>query len=644
MSKRDFEYDPFQKEAMAHIDKDHSLVVSAPTGAGKTVIAEYVIDKCMGDGQGAIYTAPIKALSNQKYRDFSERYGADKVGIVTGDLSINPYAPILIMTTEIFRNALFDEKERFQEQSWVIYDEIHYIDDLERGTVWEESLMFFPKHMRMLCLSATIPNLDELTEWIQKIHAYPIEKVLEEKRPTPLVHMFQCKNYIGSSFGSLRKAYDQAHKNRHMDKFGSVSPLPLIQDLKDKQRLPAIYFVFARKRAEELAQACLSFQFLTEEEQVEIKELFGSYLKRYNIEQEKSVLKMLPLLERGIAFHHAGMLPSLKDAIECLFSSRLVKMIFTTETFALGINMPARTVIFDELRKFYGIRFENLRTRDYYQMAGRAGRRSLDDEGYVYSRIDPFRIRFNAVKKIIKSSPEPVLSQFNTSYATLMHLYAKFGEELYDIYLSSFHFHQANRRERKGGRQDLQEKIYMLENLDYLREGKLMDKGKFAANMYGYELMLGEMYADGFLEKLAPVDLNIVLGSLVFEPRKRQVSPSLSKHMKDLRRQVRHYSRKIHKEENRFDIFPVTEQGYFHISPILEAWSCGESFDCLQEYGEVAEGEIVRNIRMVIQLLRLLINSGFMTPEFVKKAKKCLDMINRGAVDAERQLRIETEQ
>ena len=176
---KNFEYDKFQKNAMQGIDDGNSVIVSAPTGAGKTVIAEYVIEKCVLENKGVVYTAPIKALSNQKYRDFKEKYG-DKIGIVTGDVVINQHAPILIMTTEIFRNALFDNEKRFQDMSWVIFDEIHYIDDYERGTVWEEALMFFPNHMKMLCLSATVPNLDEFAAWIETAHHFPIKKIRYE--------------------------------------------------------------------------------------------------------------------------------------------------------------------------------------------------------------------------------------------------------------------------------------------------------------------------------------------------------------------------------------------------------------------------------------------------------------------------------
>ncbi len=636
-----FKYDAFQKEAMQHIDQKHSLIVSAPTGAGKTVIAEYVIDQCIEEGVGAIYTAPIKALSNQKYCDFCKRYGSENVGIVTGDVSINPFAPVVIMTTEIFRNALFDEKDRFKEQQWVIFDEIHYIDDLERGTVWEESIMFFPKHMRMLCLSATVPNLDEFVQWIQNVHEYPFHKVIELHRPVPLKTYFQCQSYIGASWGRLKKVYDQTFLHRSSDKDALNTPFPLLQSIAEYKHLPMIYFVFARKRTEELAQLCARIDLLNDEEKNQIQGLFVSLLQKYNIEKESSVQRIAPLIARGIAYHHAGMLPSLKEVVEHLFASRLIKMIFTTETFALGINMPARSVVFDELRKFYGIHFDSLRTRDYYQMAGRAGRRGLDSEGYVYARVNPYRVRFSSVKKIIQGDYEPVMSQFNSSYATLMHLYDKFGEELYDIYVTSFHCFQSNKRERKDARRDLREKVSMLRDFDYIHEEELTVKGQFAAQIHGYELMLGELFANGVLEELDEVSLNVVLSSLVYEPRKRDVCPPLDEEVKALRKMIRKYNRKIVKQEQRRGLNTSTCQGYFHLAPVMEAWSHGENFSELKDIADKDEGEIVRNFRMVIQLLRLLKNSSFVTPQFVDKAKACLDLINRDAIDAERQLRMQ---
>src|SRR5437868_3457258 len=197
-------YDPFQQQAIDAVDQEKSVLVSAPTGAGKTAIAEYAIDKALSRNERVIYTAPIKALSNQKYRDFSLKY-PDQVGLLTGDVTLNAHAPIVIMTTEIYRNQLFEDPERLKQTSWVIFDEVHYLDDVERGTVWEEAIMFSPEHVRFLALSATAPNVEELAEWIRSILNHPIEVVIEKHRPVPLVNLFQCQGKVYSDPTSLRR-------------------------------------------------------------------------------------------------------------------------------------------------------------------------------------------------------------------------------------------------------------------------------------------------------------------------------------------------------------------------------------------------------------------------------------------------------
>ncbi|MCX5715225.1 MAG: DEAD/DEAH box helicase [Candidatus Omnitrophica bacterium] len=336
-------YDRFQEESINYINQGFSVIVSAPTGAGKTAIAEHVIGTALEKQQRVIYTAPIKALSNQKYRDFYNQM-QDKIGILTGDVSLNPDAPILIMTTEIFRNKILDEPKSLDPYSWIIFDEVHYIDNYERGTVWEESLIFLPRHMKILALSATIPNIKQLAAWMESIHQTPIKVVIEEKRPVPLHFLFQCQNEIVDNINQLKRL-------RH-GKPNKISSL--ITYLRQKQGLPCIYFVFGRRRAEDLAFELQNFNFLNGDEHRQITAFYESLLKRFDLENERSAQEMYPLIQKGIAFHHAGMLPTLKEVIERLFTSRLIKIIFTTETFALGINMPSRSVIFDELRKYYG--------------------------------------------------------------------------------------------------------------------------------------------------------------------------------------------------------------------------------------------------------------------------------------------------
>lgn len=312
-------YDPFQQKAIDYINSGYSVIVSAPTGAGKTVIAEHVITDCLAKDKGVIYTAPIKALSNQKFRDFREIY-QDKIGILTGDVSINNSAPVLIMTTEIFRNKILEENQGLKRFSWIIFDEVHYLDDYERGSVWEESLIFFPRHMKLLALSATIPNIDQLKKWIGSIHNMPLEVVKEDKRPVPLHFFYQCRGRI---FDNLKEVEKIGYKFGRSYPYPKVRPSSVIRHIQENDRLPCIYFVFGRRRAEYLAGELRDFDFLSPDEKNKIKDLFSLLCRRFNLSAEKSAVEILPLVKRGIAFHHAGMLPTLKEVIERLFTSRL---------------------------------------------------------------------------------------------------------------------------------------------------------------------------------------------------------------------------------------------------------------------------------------------------------------------------------
>lgn len=623
-------YDPFQEKAISFIKEGHSVIVSAPTGAGKTVIAEYVINDCLAKGAKAIYTAPIKALSNQKFRDFQDNF-KDHIGILTGDVTINPLAPILIMTTEIFRNKVLEGNANLRDYSWIIFDEIHYLDDYERGTVWEESLIFLPPGMKMLALSATIPNIDEFAGWLESIHKRPLKTVKEDKRPVPLHFFFQCHNKVMDKTSSIKSIGRYEH-------FKPNKPVTLIKYLFENNKLPCIYFCFSRRRCERLAEEILGFDFLNHDEKQGIKTLYRGLRERFDLLNEKSADFMLPFIEKGIAFHHAGMLPTLKEVVERLFTSKLIKVIFTTETFALGINMPARTVVFDELRKFYGNFYADLKTRDFYQMAGRAGRRGIDEEGFVYSRINPHHTSRQEINRIIYGTPEKVASKFNASYATILNLYSKYKEKLYEIYPLSFHYFQANRHARKNALDLLYNKVRLLKDLGYIKNNELTKKGDFASKIYGYELSLAELYERGMLENLSEIELGILCLALVFEPRKASILPKLSRTAKSIKNITDTILGNIEKAEKGLNIRPFSKKYYYHLSPCLEAWVRNENFDNILRYTDADEGEIIRYFRMAIQILRELMDTPC-SPEFKEKALKLIRIINRDIIDAEKQLR-----
>ena len=622
-----FTYDRFQQEAIDHINSGHSVIVSAPTGAGKTAIAEHVIETCIERRQGVIYTAPIKALSNQKFRDFQAKY-ADRIGILTGDVSINAQAPVLIMTTEIFRNKVLDKPEELGRYSWIIFDEVHYIDNPERGTVWEESLIFLPDHMNILCLSATIPNIDQFAKWIGTIHRKEVRVVIEEKRPVPLHFFYQCHNQVIDNLKNVKRS--KAHKPN--------TTHSLIKYVRERDGLPCIYFVFGRRRAEYLADELYNLDFLTRDEASRISGMYEELCGKYELTNEKSAVRMRPLVERGIAFHHAGMLPTLKEVIERLFTSRLLKVIFTTETFALGIIMPSRSVIFDELRKFYGTYVRNLKTRDFYQMAGRAGRRGIDEEGFVYTRVNLGRMTADEVRSVIYGRSEDVKSQLNASYATLLNLYEKHQEALFDIYPRSLHYFQTKKHQQMEAVRLMEAKLKLLREAGCIEEGSLTMKGAFAKAVYGYELLLTDLYSQGVFEDLDEIGLGVIAVSAVFEPRKNQRLASLSKESHKIREVCDKSAYEIRRMETRNRIYPFSKPPHFHLAKAMECWLNGMKFQRVLQFTDTDEGELIRYFRMAVQILRE-IKDAPISPGLKERITSAVRYISRDVVDAEKQLR-----
>lgn len=647
-----FKLDKFQEEAINYAHSNHSVIVSAPTGAGKTLIAERIIEGCIKNNKGVIYTAPIKALSNQKFRDFSKKY-PNKAGILTGDVSINRNAPILIMTTEIFRNAIMVNPHEFEHRDWVIFDEIHYLDDIERGTVWEEAIILLPPNMRMLALSATISNISEFVGWLKKIHKFPIKAIVENYRPVPLHFFFQCNNQVFSNLNNLKRSKllkrsfkNYSYKARRLHQSEDTQLIKpnrlhtLISYLKSKDSLPCLYFSFSRRRCEELANEVYNFDFLDQEQKKMITTLFDELIAKFEISSHH-VNFLYPLIKRGIAYHHAGLLPTLKEIIERLFTTGLIKLIFTTETFALGINMPARTVVFDALRKFYGRFHSYLKTRDFYQMAGRAGRRGIDNEGYVISKVTPHAIDMASLENIIYGRYEPIRSQLNSCYATILNLYKEMGEKIYDIYPSSFHFHQAKMQNRKEVLGLLKRKISLLKDLNYIVGDEISNKANLASKVYSFELAIGELFERGYLESLDEQSLFVTITSLVYEPRKGERKPTLNKKTKKLKKDLNRFIKNIHKEERKFRIYPLSKKLYFHLSEICQLWFGGAGFSRLTKSCNVDEGEIVRYFRMGLQVFREIYSSEAISRPFQLKLMRCMERINRDVIDAEKQLRQE---
>lgn len=435
MHFKGYELDPFQEQAINALNEGRSVIVAAPTGAGKTVIAEYAIEKAIAENRQIIYTAPIKALSNQKFRDFSRDY-PEKIGIMTGDVIINPEASVLIMTTEIFRNIIFDgEADRLNNIDTVIFDEIHYINDIQRGTVWEESIIFAPQHIHFICLSATIPNINEFADWMRNVRKIPIDSIVEHHRPVPLKVSIWVSGLGMRDINYIRKLEAERHQHRGKKKVGNVD---LVRKLQAEGKLPCLYFHFSRVGCEEYATFFRGMNLLSNNERRRMLKAYDELTEQFGVTQRGQAVHMRGLLKGGIAYHHAGVLPALKEIIERLYTLGLIKLLFTTETFAVGINMPAKSVVFDNLMKHDGVTFRYLNAREFQQMAGRAGRRGIDEVGYAYACVNPPDASFESVKQTLSHDAEDIESQFSLSYSSILNLYDTHGEGIYEICEKSF--------------------------------------------------------------------------------------------------------------------------------------------------------------------------------------------------------------
>jgi len=373
------------------------VLVSAPTSSGKTVVAEYAIFRALKSGRKAIYTTPLKALSNQKFRDFQQAHGDDLVGLVTGENTINDDAPVVVMTTEILRNLIYEDPARLDGVDYVVLDEVHYIDDFPRGSVWEEVIIQAPSHIKLVGLSATIGNYQEIADWMSANRG-PVATVFHEQRPVELKLWLAMQNRFLPLFapdgGIDQRTWARASRQEEADyrirgynRLPSNDLLGVIDELSRLQMLPAIYFIFSRRGCRDALQRCSYHEIdLTDgAEKAEIERASSARLESLRDPDEAALYRRMvdaEMLRRGLAVHHAGLLPYHKELVEELFQAGLIKVVFATETLSLGINMPARAVVVSSFTKFDGVNFSNLTTGELTQLMGRAGRRGIDVIGH----------------------------------------------------------------------------------------------------------------------------------------------------------------------------------------------------------------------------------------------------------------------
>ncbi|MBX2860958.1 MAG: DEAD/DEAH box helicase [Vampirovibrio sp.] len=436
-----FTPDDFQREAMETIDDGHSVVVCAPTGSGKTLIAEYAAAEAIRRGTKLFYTTPLKALSNQKFFDFKAAYGDENVGLLTGDQSVNRDAQIVVMTTEVFRNMLYgihEDSSLVDQVGYVVLDECHYMNDAQRGTVWEESIIYCPETIQVIALSATVANAVELTDWINEVH-HDTRIVWSDFRPVPLrFHFFNRETILPLFEGNHklnRKLKTDIKGNRLPRHQRQFNPGLLIRQMQQRDMLPAIFFVFSRKDCDRYLKATRDLRFLTDAESRQIRAFVADYVSKHPFLKDNPTLRYI---ENGFASHHAGMLPGLKHLSELLFQQGLIKMVFATETLAAGINMPARSTVISTLSKRCDDGHRLLTASEFLQMSGRAGRRGMDDVGHVMVISSPFESARDAAK-LASSGPDPLNSQFTPTYGMVLNLLQRYSlEEAQFLILKSF--------------------------------------------------------------------------------------------------------------------------------------------------------------------------------------------------------------
>ncbi len=669
------------------LDNGKSVLVCAPTGSGKTAIAEYVIHKAIAENKKIFYTTPLKALSNQKFFDLSQLLGESKVGLLTGDVQVNREAEVIVLTTEIFRNMLYkseEERDLLERMGYLVLDECHYMQNADRGTVWEESIIYCPPQTQIIGLSATIGNPEKLSQWINETHG-PTELITSDTRPVPLRFFFFGKDGImpiNTPEGKLNKRLltkqgNKKSSNNNLPKINDV-----IAELQSREMLPVIYFLFSRKGCEVALKRLQHYQYslLSPEESS-------------RLDQElKQACKQLPwlrfhqhfyFLKRGVAAHHAGLLPALKSLIERLFQKNLVKVVFATETLAAGVNMPARSVVISQISKRAESGHRLLTGSEFLQMSGRAGRRGMDKIGYA----TVLETRFEGAWEIcqLASTPsEDLHSSFTPSYVMVLNLAARYSwEQCKDIVLKSFARFEiseeiksllntknqlkktlekkrtdpAKSKKTEKKLEKLNRELAQLELIpwpDFERSAEVLmkfeymntnfqptPKGIWAADIRGDNILfLSEIIHSKILDKLTPYELCGFVCSLTsYEARWKQNNPNskswaITEEIEKTARDIFEIVKRIAEVQNDCDLMvkiPFTpsfiELGF--------DWACNYEWQELLDKYKADEGDLVKIIKQASDLLKQITVCRGSSLELINNANKAFDLIYRTPIKDE---------
>jgi superfamily II RNA helicase len=553
----DFDLDAFQLESIDALDRGSSVLVSAPTGSGKTLIAAYGVHRARAEGRKAFYTTPLKALSNQKYADLCAEHGEDSVGLLTGDASIRSSAPIVVMTTEVLRNMLLMDSPQLDGLGVVVLDEVHFLQDPYRGGVWEEVLILTPRDVTFVCLSATVANAQVLGEWLRTVRG-ELEVVVERTRPIDLLHHVTLQRRAddepvlvdlldgralsseGRRIDSLLRSSRRIRPGPAASEWRSRRSAPhvvpvrtprrteVVEQLEAADLLPCIYFIFSRAACEDAVRQCVrdGLRLVDRSARRRIRGIAEERTADLGDEDLDALgwHEWVEALESGVAAHHAGLVPSMKLAVEQCFLEGLLGVVFATETLSLGINMPARTVVIERFSKFGGAGRATLTSGEYAQLTGRAGRRGLDDEGHAVLVFNP-ETPFSDMARVALAPPPDLHSSFRPTYNLTANLVGRFDRETALAVLSrSYAQFEADRRsgpQRRPLTESLGRRLGVLEELGYVDGWTLTDRGRILRGVYHEaDLLVAEALVDGVLGGLEPSLVAAVLSAFVFEPRR----------------------------------------------------------------------------------------------------------------------------
>jgi ATP-dependent RNA helicase HelY len=553
LATRGYPLDAFQLEALDALDAGRSVLVSAPTGSGKTVVAEYAVHLALESGVKAYYTTPLKALSNQKFADLRKEHGSDHVGLLTGDNSINAGARIVVMTTEVLRNMIHSERAGLSSLGYVVLDEVHFLEDRYRGGVWEEVILGAPNDVVLVCLSATVANAGELADWIGQVRG-DTAIVREDHRPIELRNLFAIGDRSAERVHLLPTFVDgkpnpkAIELDAMMARHGGASRRPrtrpqvplsgphvrrtrtyrprraeTIERLAEADLLPAIYFVFSRAGCDDAVRYCLDegFRLTSAAERDRIRDIAEAHVESLS-DDDLAVLgygRFVSALEAGVAAHHAGMVPPFRETVEACFTEALVKAVFATETLALGINMPARSVVIEDLTKYSGAGHAELTPGEYTQLTGRAGRRGIDDVGYAVVLASPFH-SFDDVARLAGARGRALTSSFRPTYNLAVSLIRRYPRvDAYRVVTSSFAQYLSD--EDLGHQLDAV--LEILSDRGYVRGWSVTTEGEMLAGLYHEaDLLIGETLRAGLLNGLEPAALAAVASAFCFEARRER--------------------------------------------------------------------------------------------------------------------------